>query len=34
MHGLNRLENENDIMLYQTSLQLNKDDILGSKRKN
>ena len=34
MHGLNRVENENDIMHYQTSLQRRKDGIPGSKSNN
>ena len=34
MHGLNRVENENDIMHYQTSLHRKKDGILGSKSNN
>ena len=36
MHGLNRVENENDKdkMHYQTSLQRKKDGILGSNSNN
>ena len=34
MHGLNRVENENDIMHYQTSLQRKKDGIPGSDSNN
>ena len=34
MHGLNHVENENDIMHYQTSLQRKKDSIPGSNSKN
>jgi len=30
MHGLNRVENENDIMHYQTSLQRMKDGFLAA----
>ena len=34
MHGLNRVENENDLLCYQTSLQRKKDGIPGSKSNN
>ena len=34
MHGLNRVENENDIMHYKKSLQRKKDGIPGSKSNN
>ena len=34
MLGLNRVENENDIMHYQTSLQRKKDSIPGSNSNN
>ena len=34
MHGLNRVENENDIMHYQTSLQRKKEGIPGSNSNN
>ena len=34
MYGLNHVENENDIMHYQTSLQRKKDGIPGSNSNN
>jgi len=34
MHGLNRVENKNNIMHYQTSLQRKKDGISGSNSNN
>ena len=34
MHGLNRVENENDIIHNQTSLQRKKDGIPGSNSNN
>ena len=34
MHGLNRVENENDIMHYKKSLHRKKDVILGSNSNN
>ena len=34
MLGLNRVENENDIMHYQASLQRKKDGIPGSNSNN
>ena len=34
IRGLNRIENKNDIMDYQTSLQREKDNISGSNSNN